>query len=301
MKTEKTIHPFMTEAFYADEELTLTIFNTLYNKGHVVTSDTYDSGEILYLDVKDNDETRALLSQVISNFPEYIAYNAKSYFVTYVNNIGLCSLQDIHAEHFGIPFMIIWDDLRNQFKFYEEDFPFKLKGKPFSKTSGNPESVTIETSLPAEVWQGVADEMERALKKHPEWPDCMVRRVNIITEEMGELARAVNEFEYDGGNVDDMINEAEQTAATTLRMLHALLTEYPKCKIYSTNSDLVMLLRADKLLPSCIEIWKHPDLFCKPACPTDYYTDFLQFLKVYIPGRLDLSLKEYLTNEGFLK
>lgn len=65
-------------------------------------------------------------------------------------------------------------------------------------------------------------ELEKAKKKHPKWPYDIVHQVSIVTEESGELTKAVNEFVYEGGTYDALVTEAVQTAAMAIRFLENL-------------------------------------------------------------------------------
>lgn len=72
-------------------------------------------------------------------------------------------------------------------------------------------------------------ELKRAKKKHPQWPDHIVARAAIVSEEAGELVRASLNFKYEApGWMDkerwkeEMKKEAIQTAATCMRFLEAL-------------------------------------------------------------------------------
>ena len=65
-------------------------------------------------------------------------------------------------------------------------------------------------------------ELNRAEKKHPNFPDDMFRQVAIINEEVGEITKAVLHYHYEDGSLKDVKNELVQTAAMCMRMLNAL-------------------------------------------------------------------------------
>lgn len=65
----------------------------------------------------------------------------------------------------------------------------------------------------------IIDEVDRAQLKHPNWPEDMVYAASIIGEEKGELTRAANQYEMEGGDLESVITEAIQTAATCIRLL----------------------------------------------------------------------------------
>ncbi len=65
----------------------------------------------------------------------------------------------------------------------------------------------------------VSTELDNARKKFPDWPDDIVYQAAIMCEEAGETIRSALKFRYEGGKMDDVINEAIQTAAMCIRML----------------------------------------------------------------------------------
>lgn len=65
-------------------------------------------------------------------------------------------------------------------------------------------------------------EVERAEKKHPIWPDDVIRQIAFVSEESGELTRAGNLLEEGEGSWDDIRTEAIHTAATAVRLLTKL-------------------------------------------------------------------------------
>lgn len=66
--------------------------------------------------------------------------------------------------------------------------------------------------------QFVISELIKAKEKHPEFPDNHAEALCIITEEVGELAEAIN----DGDRVDHLREEAAHVAVTSIRFLEML-------------------------------------------------------------------------------
>lgn len=65
-----------------------------------------------------------------------------------------------------------------------------------------------------ELPEPVARELDAARKKHPLWPVSPFHQVAVITEEVGELAQAVND-----DNLNHARQEAAQVAAVAIRFL----------------------------------------------------------------------------------
>lgn len=65
-------------------------------------------------------------------------------------------------------------------------------------------------------------ELFRAERKFPDWDTDAAHAMNVLTEEVGELARAINEFHSsrgDGSHRMSMGGEAAQVGAMALRFL----------------------------------------------------------------------------------
>jgi len=71
----------------------------------------------------------------------------------------------------------------------------------------------------------VADEIMSAEELFPEWPIDLVHGAAIVAEESGELIRAAMhcQWDYVGGNIENVKTEAIQTAAMAIRMLYNCL------------------------------------------------------------------------------
>jgi NTP pyrophosphatase (non-canonical NTP hydrolase) len=64
----------------------------------------------------------------------------------------------------------------------------------------------------------VGQENERQLEKWDVQQATSFEWMLYLTEEIGELAQAINEFEYREGNAEDIVNEAIQSATLCLKI-----------------------------------------------------------------------------------
>lgn len=62
-------------------------------------------------------------------------------------------------------------------------------------------------------------ELERAEKKHPNFPTDMFHQLAIMQEEAGEVTKAVLHYKYEDGTFEHIREELIQTAAMCMRML----------------------------------------------------------------------------------
>ena len=67
----------------------------------------------------------------------------------------------------------------------------------------------------------VISELIRAKEKHPEFAENHAEALCIITEELGELAEAIN----DKQSIDHLREEAAHVAVTAIRFLESLVTK----------------------------------------------------------------------------
>lgn len=81
-----------------------------------------------------------------------------------------------------------------------------------------------------EIWNLIEKEMARAKKKHPVWPQHIVSRAAIVSEEAGELVREALLIKYETpdspadqeAQLERLKLEAVQTAVTAIRFLENL-------------------------------------------------------------------------------
>jgi NTP pyrophosphatase (non-canonical NTP hydrolase) len=71
-------------------------------------------------------------------------------------------------------------------------------------------------------YQIVDKELIRAKKLHPAYPDNIFEKLAIITEESGEVAKAVLKYKYENGDFQNIKTELIQTAAMCIRMYESL-------------------------------------------------------------------------------
>ena len=68
----------------------------------------------------------------------------------------------------------------------------------------------------------IRDELMKVKIKHPIWPEDMFEQLAVVTEEAGEVAKAVLHYKHEGGSMEDIRDELLQTAAMCIRMLENL-------------------------------------------------------------------------------
>ena len=74
-----------------------------------------------------------------------------------------------------------------------------------------------------DIIQDVADEYEKACRKHPKFPDNEFEQLCIIQEELGEATQALNNFiHYEIGSMKNVKTELLHTIVTCIRMLGKL-------------------------------------------------------------------------------
>lgn len=71
-------------------------------------------------------------------------------------------------------------------------------------------------------YQAIERELQSAKKKHPNYPENLYKQVCIISEESGEIAKAVLQYEDENGSLEEIKKEIIQTAAMCMRMLDFL-------------------------------------------------------------------------------
>jgi NTP pyrophosphatase (non-canonical NTP hydrolase) len=65
----------------------------------------------------------------------------------------------------------------------------------------------------------ITEELQRAERKHPEWPTDPVHAAAILSEESGELVRSVLRWNYENKSFFEMQDEAIQVGAMAVRFL----------------------------------------------------------------------------------
>lgn len=70
-----------------------------------------------------------------------------------------------------------------------------------------------------QIIEEATNEVERAQKKFPHWPDDIIHASAIVNEESGELIRAALQQKYENGSITECKKEAIQTAAMAIRFL----------------------------------------------------------------------------------
>ena len=67
--------------------------------------------------------------------------------------------------------------------------------------------------------QLIREELDRAEKKHPTWPDDPIHAAAIMCEEAGETIQAALDAHYAGKDAGNIKTEAIQTGAMAIRLL----------------------------------------------------------------------------------
>lgn len=117
---------FFTTEFYENPELTLDVLNQLVQQNQVAYQEMYQSGEFLFMEVFENEDTKQILSSIISDLEAYKTYNNENFVSDGNTQIGLCALQDEHSHFFrdceGYK-EIRWDNEAEVFFFTEDMLP----------------------------------------------------------------------------------------------------------------------------------------------------------------------------------
>ena len=54
-----------------------------------------------------------------------------------------------------------------------------------------------------EITNLIFNELEKAIEKHPVWPKDIIHCASFMIEEAGEALKAVNEYVYENGSLND--------------------------------------------------------------------------------------------------
>lgn len=65
-------------------------------------------------------------------------------------------------------------------------------------------------------------ELEKAKKKHPEFPFGVVEMLAIMAEESGEAVQAGNNYKWENGDISAVEIELKHTAAMCIRILERI-------------------------------------------------------------------------------
>ncbi len=71
----------------------------------------------------------------------------------------------------------------------------------------------------------IIDELHKATEQHPKWPSDMIHQAAILSEEAGELTKAVNDHIWKKAPLSEVRRETIQTGAMALRFLVNLPSE----------------------------------------------------------------------------
>ena len=80
----------------------------------------------------------------------------------------------------------------------------------------NAELDRLQKYLPIEI------ELNKAIKKHPNFPKDINKQTAIVSEEAGEVVKAVLHYQDENGSLEDVRKELLHTAAMCIRMLENL-------------------------------------------------------------------------------
>lgn len=72
------------------------------------------------------------------------------------------------------------------------------------------------------VYIEIANEIEKAEIKHPDWPTDVIYALSIMIEEAGEAMRAAVQFQLEGGDIRNVRKELLETAAMCVRAIEHL-------------------------------------------------------------------------------
>lgn len=113
---------FLTDEFYENPQLTLDAFNELSDNKYqnTIVLGMYGSGGYLYMLLKDNDEVRDILSDIISDFDEYKKADIEAYMDTNEDEISVSMLNDEYRHVFGNEYEIMWDKHKKIFMFAKD-------------------------------------------------------------------------------------------------------------------------------------------------------------------------------------
>lgn len=85
----------------------------------------------------------------------------------------------------------------------------------------------------------IESELQRATKKHPNYPTDMFQQLAIMQEEAGEVTKAVLDYHNGVDSIEHVKEELIQTAAMCMRMLNNLQPKQGRVKCYDANREVL--------------------------------------------------------------
>jgi hypothetical protein len=96
------------------------------------------------------------------------------------------------------------------------------------------------SELARPICSAVVAELEKAMEKHPLWPDDPLHALAVLGEEYGELTKEMLQLTYEPHKTspERVRKEAEQTAAMAIRLLMSLDEyDYRRSPQHTQNSQ----------------------------------------------------------------
>ena len=120
--------------------------------------------------------------------------------------------------------------IQSLFHIEEFTFPSKLRKELFAIASMFPLFLhkhldcadEKEQSSTKDIYELIEKELIRAKEIHPNYPLDRFVQFAIMQEEAGKVAKAVNDFHFGKGSLEDVKTELIQTAAMCVRMLETI-------------------------------------------------------------------------------
>jgi hypothetical protein len=115
-----------------------------------------------------------------------------------------------------------------------------------------------------EIMLWIREELNDATSKFPDWPEDIIHAFGILSEEVGELQKEVNEITYESRGscayhfkLGWLRKEAIQSAAMAIRfMMHLNQYKYPKSKQIKTDVSSIQKMDNPPRMPKSCESCK---------------------------------------------